>query len=199
LVYFWYIIELQDTNSAHYQATGLQFHPCKQFVSSATMEFHSKQKWAYNSISRHTNESLLCHIYVLFTVSYCPYCSTYYVHVLWLWKKKRGNRGLACKSPFTPGPLIDAPPPEWPRIWVKASPRPPPLLPGGLRGLPLSTPVTSLLPRPRNAPGVYSKAPPVPLPFSGGGDREGGPSFQCPLPSSLVMMNMQIFQSTPNG
>jgi hypothetical protein len=24
LVYFWYIIELQDTNSAHYKATGLR-------------------------------------------------------------------------------------------------------------------------------------------------------------------------------
>jgi hypothetical protein len=72
-----------------------------------------------------------------------------------------------------------------PDLSQSISPSPSPFA-GGLRGLPLSTPVTSLLPRPRNAPGVYSKAPPVPLPFSGGGDREGGPSFQCPLPSSLV-------------
>ena len=30
------------------------------FVSSATKGFHSKQKWACNSISRHTNEGSLC-------------------------------------------------------------------------------------------------------------------------------------------
>ena len=32
---------------------------------------------------------------------------------------------------------------------------------------------------------VFGKPPPVPLPFSGGGDREGDPFVQCPLPSSL--------------
>ena len=43
-----------------------------------------------------------------------PYCATYYVHVLRLENttNNRGNRGLPCKSPLTPGQLIDAPPPE---------------------------------------------------------------------------------------
>jgi hypothetical protein len=34
----------------------------------------------------------------------------------------------------------------------------------------------------------FGKPPPVPLPFSGDGDREGDPFIQCPLPSSLVEM-----------
>ena len=33
---------------------------------------------------------------------------------------------------------------------------------------------------------VFGKPPPVPFLFDQGGDREGDPFIQCPLPSSLV-------------
>ena len=33
---------------------------------------------------------------------------------------------------------------------------------------------------------VFGKPPPVPFPCNQGGDREGDPFIQCPLPSSLV-------------
>ena len=115
--------------------------------------------------------------------SYCTYCSTYYVHVVWLENttNRPGNRGLPCKSPFTPGHLIDAPPPEWPRTWVKASPRPPPLLPGALWGLPLSPPVTSLLLIPGMSPEYSQKLPPSPSPSPGAGTGKGAPPFNVPF------------------
>ena len=36
---------------------------------------------------------------------------------------------------------------------------------------------------------VFGKPPPVPFPCDRGGDREGDPFIQCPLPSSLMLMH----------
>ena len=46
------------------------------------------------------------------------YCELIALHIMYIHvlenttKNNRGNRGLPCKSPFTPGHLINAPPPE---------------------------------------------------------------------------------------
>ena len=58
-------------------------------------------------------------------------------------------------------------------------------------------------PRPRNPPNcwktlslspktieVFGKPPPVPFSCDRGGDREGDPFIQCPLPSSLVLIHL---------
>jgi hypothetical protein len=82
-------------------------------------------------------------------------------------KKKRGQPGLTLEN--IEKPLIHF-----------ASPRP---------RKPLNC-LKKLSPSPKTIE-VFGKPPPVPFPCYRGGDREGDPFIQCPLPSSLLVINFQ--------
>ena len=148
------------------------------------MEFHSKQKWACNSISRHTNESLLCHMYFLFTVSYCPYCSTYYVHVLRLenMEKKTGAIGDYLVNPLSPRANWLMPRPRNdPGLESKPLPVPLPFCRGHFGGYPFHPRSLHWYLAPEMTPESSQKLPPSPSPSPGAGTGKGAPPFNVPF------------------
>ena len=82
-------------------------------------------------------------------------------------KKERGQPGLTLEN--IEKPLIHF-----------ASPRP---------RKPLNC-LKKLSPSPKTIE-VFGKPPPVPFPCDRGGDREGDPFIQCPLPSSLICCTLR--------
>ena len=83
-------------------------------------------------------------------------------------KKKRGQPGLTLKNIEKPLIHFASPCPQKPLNCLK-----------------------KLSPSPKTIE-VFGKPPPVPFPCDRGGDREGDPFIQCPLPSSLVSAPLSL-------
>ena len=96
-----------------------------------------------------------------------------------------GQPGVTMKISFHPRPIDWSPAPGMTlNMSQRLSPYPSPFA-WGTSGATLS-PLSLHCYHVPMMPPESSQNLPIPLPFSGGSDMEGGLSFQCPLPSSLI-------------